>query len=55
MEHQFDFLVLGSGIAYLSYALKVAQQGSVAVVNKKEIKETKSPNLPSEPNHNLNR
>ena len=30
----FDFLVLGSGIAGLSYALKVAQYGSVAVVTK---------------------
>lgn len=28
----FDFLVLGSGIAGLSYALKVASYGSVAVV-----------------------
>ena len=29
----YDFLVLGSGIAGLSYALKVAQYGSVAVVS----------------------
>ena len=40
MEYQFDFLVLGSGIAGLSYALKVAQHGSVAVVTKKDKKET---------------
>ena len=32
----FDFLVLGSGIAGLSYALKVAPYGRVAVVTKKD-------------------
>ena len=31
-----DFIVLGSGIAGLSYALKVAQYGSVAVITKRE-------------------
>jgi L-aspartate oxidase len=36
MVHQFDFLVIGSGIAGLSYALKVSSLGSVAVITKKE-------------------
>src|SRR5262245_36303565 len=32
---QFDFLILGSGIAGLSFALKVAPHGRVAVITKK--------------------
>ena len=35
MKH-FDFLVLGSGIAGLSFALKVAPHGRVAIITKKD-------------------
>src|ERR1019366_5767380 len=33
---EFDFLVLGSGLAGLSFALKVAPHGRVAIVTKKD-------------------
>src|SRR6516225_3368337 len=33
---QFDFIVLGSGIAGLSFALKVAPHGRVGIVTKKD-------------------
>ncbi len=36
MEQRFDFLVIGTGIAGLSYAVKAAKHGTVAVVTKKE-------------------
>ncbi len=40
MEKEFDFLVIGSGIAGLTFSLKVAEHGKVAVVTKKEKVET---------------
>lgn len=39
-RHTFDFLVLGSGVAGLSYALRVAEHGTVAIVTKKESAES---------------
>src|ERR671935_1115933 len=35
MRHQFDYLVLGSGIAGLSFAVKAARHGSVALLSKR--------------------
>ncbi|WP_166977172.1 L-aspartate oxidase [Rhodocaloribacter litoris] len=35
MTERFDFLVLGSGVAGLSFALRAAEHGTVAVVTKK--------------------
>ena len=40
MEYRFDFLVIGSGIAGLSFALKAASLGEVAIVTKKDKLET---------------
>lgn len=40
MEIKTDFLIIGSGIAGLSYALKVCTYGSVAVITKKDKKES---------------
>ena len=40
MTKKVDFLVIGSGIAGLSYALKVAECGSVCIVTKHKLDET---------------
>ena len=40
MQQKFDFLIIGSGIAGLVYALKVADYGNVAIVTKSNIEET---------------
>ncbi len=39
MIKKFDFLVIGSGIAGMSFALKVAKKGSVALICKTELEE----------------
>ncbi len=36
MPHRFDFIVLGGGVAGLSFALQAARHGSVAVLTKRE-------------------
>ena len=36
MEKKSDFLIIGSGVAGLMFALKVADFGTVAMVTKKE-------------------
>ena len=40
MKIHTDFLVLGSGIAGLSFALKAAEQGTVAIITKREVTES---------------
>ena len=39
MVKKYDFLVIGSGIAGMSFALKVAHRGTVALVCKSELEE----------------
>lgn len=40
MEIETDYLVIGSGIAGLSFALRAAESSTVAIVTKKEVTET---------------
>lgn len=40
MEIKTDFLVIGSGVAGLSFALKVAETGTVAIVTKRDVAES---------------
>src|SRR5438105_7027747 len=40
MRHQFDYLVLGSGIAGLSFAVQAARHGSVALIAKRSRSES---------------
>ena len=40
MRKKFDFLVIGSGIAGMSFALKVANHGTVCIVTKEKAEET---------------
>jgi L-aspartate oxidase len=40
MEKKVDFLVIGSGLAGLSFALKVAEYGKVCLVTKADLEET---------------
>ena len=39
MIHKFDFLVIGSGIAGMSFALKAADKGRVAILCKTTLEE----------------
>ncbi|MCK4662392.1 MAG: L-aspartate oxidase [Bacteroidales bacterium] len=40
MQKKYDFLVIGSGIAGLSFALKVADYGKVCIICKSDVEET---------------
>jgi len=40
VKKEFDFLVIGSGVAGLTFALKVAEHGTVAIVTKSKLQDT---------------
>ena len=40
MKKNYDYLVIGSGLGGLSFALKVAEHGSVCLITKSELEET---------------
>ena len=40
MRIEKDFLIIGSGVAGLTFALKVADFGSVAIITKDELEES---------------
>jgi len=40
MEKKYDFLVIGSGLGGLSFALKAAEHGSVCLITKTDLEET---------------
>ncbi len=40
MEKKYDFLVIGSGLGGISFALKVADHGKVALITKTQLEET---------------
>ena len=39
MTHKFDYLIIGSGVAGMSFALKVAGTGTVAIICKSSMDE----------------
>ena len=41
-QHIFDFIIIGSGIAGLSLALKLAPHGKIALISKDKISESSS-------------
>ena len=40
MEYRCDFLVIGTGLAGLSYAFQVADHGTVILITKAQLEET---------------